>query len=123
MPRRRLRSLALACLFTAVGGAAAHAHAFLDHAQPAVGSTLAVPPTQVRIWFTEALETAFSTITVTDAQGRSVGQGQAAVDAKDPTLLEIGLSPLPVGTYRVQWRVISVDTHPTEGDFTFTVQP
>jgi methionine-rich copper-binding protein CopC len=123
MPRRRVMSVAFACLFTAAGGAAAHAHAFLDHSEPAVGSTLVVPPTQVRIWFTEALEPAFSTITVTDAAGRSVGQGQAAVDGKDPMLLQIGLPSLPAGTYRVQWRVISVDTHPTEGDFTFTVKP
>jgi len=120
---RHIMIATIALGFTIGGGAAARAHAFLKHAQPAVGSTLAAPPTQVRIWFTEALEPAFSTITVTNAQGQPVEQGRAAVDAKDPTLLEVGLAALPPGTYRVKWRVISVDTHPTEGDFTFTVRP
>ena len=77
----------------------------------------------MRIWFTEALEPAFSTITVTDAQGREVEDGKAKVDAGNPMLLEVGLKPLAPGTYTVKWRVISVDTHPTEGDFTFTVKP
>jgi hypothetical protein len=31
--------------------------------------------------------------------------------------------PLTPGTYRVSWRVVSVDTHPTEGNFTFTIKP
>jgi copper resistance protein C len=104
-------------------GGVAHAHAFLDHAQPAVGSTLAVAPAVVRIWYTEALEPAFSTIAVTDAQGKAMGRGKATVDPKNPQLLELNLAPLPPGTYTVAWRVVSVDTHPTQGHFEFTVKP
>ncbi len=53
----------------------AHAHAFLDHAEPRVGSTLAQPPSQVKIWFTEELEGAFSKIQVFDAAaGRLTGR-------------------------------------------------
>jgi len=33
----------------------------------------------------------------------------------------VSLPPLPNGTYRVFWRVLSVDTHATEGDYTFEV--
>jgi copper resistance protein C len=105
------------------GIAPAWAHAFLDHSDPAVGSTIAVAPQAVRIWFTEALEPAFSTIAVTDAAGRSVARGKAAVDGKNPMLLAVGLMKIGPGTYRVRWRVVSVDTHPTEGNFTFTVKP
>jgi methionine-rich copper-binding protein CopC len=36
-------------------------------------------------------------------------------------VLHVGLKPLPPGTYRVHWRVLSVDTHTTEGSFTFQV--
>ena len=36
-------------------------------------------------------------------------------------LLQVPLKPLRPGTYRVKWRVLSVDTHVTEGDFTFRV--
>jgi copper resistance protein C len=102
-------------------GAPALAHAFLDHSQPAVGSTLAAPPAQVRIWFTEALEPAFSTIAVTDAQGHEMGQGKAKVDTADHQLLVLDLVPLAPGTYHVVWRVVSVDSHPTNGRFDFTV--
>ncbi|HWW93893.1 MAG TPA: copper resistance protein CopC [Vicinamibacteria bacterium] len=35
--------------------------------------------------------------------------------------LQVSLNPLGPGTYRVKWRVLSVDTHVTEGDFTFRV--
>jgi copper resistance protein C len=120
---RLVKPILLAGMVCVAGSSMAQAHAFLDHAVPGVGSTLDVPPTQVRIWFTEALERAFSTIKVTDASGREVDQGKATVDVKDPMVLEIGLSPLSPGTYRVAWRVVSVDTHPTEGNFTFTVRP
>ena len=35
--------------------------------------------------------------------------------------MHIGLKPLNAGTYKVHWHAVSVDTHTTEGDFTFTV--
>lgn len=120
---RTICRAAVVVLLIVLGGSAAHAHAFLDRAEPGVGSTLAAAPAQIRIWFTEALEPAFSTIAVTDSQGHAVAKGKAKIDAADPMLLEVELMPLAPGTYTVKWRVISVDTHPTEGDFTFTVKP
>ncbi len=111
--------LAAALVF---GGASARAHAFPDHSEPAVGSTVATAPAQVRIWFTEALEPAFSTIDVTDAQGHAMGKGKAKVDPSDPKLLVLDVTKLPPGAYRVTWHVVSIDTHRTEGDFTFTVK-
>ena len=116
-------ALILAAGLAVIAAQPAAAHAHLDRAEPGVGATLAAAPAQVRIWFTEALEPAFSTITVTDATGGDVGQGKATVDAGNAKLLELGLKTLPPGTYRVKWRVIAVDTHQTEGDYTFTVKP
>lgn len=115
--RTRLLALAL-LLFTA---APAFAHAFLDHSSPAVGSTVPASPPTLKLWFTQELEPAFSTVAVTDASGADVEAGAAAVDAKDASLLEVPLKKLPAGTYTVKWRVISVDTHPTDGSFTFSV--
>ena len=106
-----------------LGTPAALAHAFLDRAQPAVGSAVHQSPAEVRIWFTEAVEAAFSTIAVLDAQGHHVEDGKAKVDPSDPHLLDVGLKALGPGKYKVVWKVISVDTHRTEGDFTFTVGP
>ena len=99
------------------------AHAHLDHASPAIGSTVAQPPNEVSLWFTEALEAKFSTIEVRDAQGRPVQAGPATLARSNTAQLRVPLKVLPPGTYKVIWRVLSVDTHRTEGDFTFRVGP
>ena len=78
-------------------------------------------PSQVRAWFTEALEPAFSTLEVVNDKGERVDRGPAQVDASSRALLQVPLKPLGPGAYRVKWRVLSVDTHVTEGDFTFRV--
>jgi copper resistance protein C len=97
------------------------AHAFLDHSLPPVGSSLPTAPTSVTIWFTQQLEPAFSTVEVTDQSGNRVDAADAQVDATDPSILRATLKPLPAGTYKVAWRVVSVDTHPTDGSFYFRV--
>jgi len=117
-PRNAACAVLCAALFAA-GPAAAHA--FLDHARPAVGSSLPAAPPEVRLWFSQELEPAFSTLTVIDAAGHRVDNGDSAVDAKDPSELRATLQKLPPGTYTIRWRVVSVDTHPTQGDFTFEV--
>jgi methionine-rich copper-binding protein CopC len=105
----------------ALGAPTVHANAFLDHASPAVGSSLPSAPAAVTMWFTQQLEPAFSTATVTDKAGNPVGTGPAQVDSKDPTELQVPLKKLPPGTYTVAWHALSVDTHTTTGHFTFTV--
>ena len=102
---------------------AALAHAHLDHASPAIGSTVAQPPTEVSLWFTEALEAKFSTIEVRDAQGRPVQAGPATLARGNTAQLRVPLKALPPGTYKVFWRVLSVDTHRAQGKFTFRVGP
>jgi hypothetical protein len=118
-----MRKLALVLLVPALlrGAPVADAHAFLDHASPAVGSTLPQSPATVSIWFTQELEPAFSTLEVTDQSGNRVDDNDAHVDAGDATLLRASLKPLPPGAYKVAWRVVSVDTHPTDGTFSFHV--
>jgi copper resistance protein C len=118
--RRIAVALALLGIVSLVGSAA-RAHAFLDRANPAVGGSVPTSPAAVELWFTQELEPAFSTATVTDKSGNRVDTGGAKVDPKDPTELRVPLKSLPPGTYKVSWRVVSVDTHPTEGDFTFEV--
>ena len=75
------------------------------------------------LWFTQELEAAFSTVRVTDKDGKEVDRQDKRVDASDRSVMHVSLPPLPPGKYRVQWRVLSVDTHVTEGDYTFTVAP
>lgn len=114
---------ALLLLVTALlAPAAVRAHAFLDHADPAVGSTVPAAPSVVHIWFTQELEPAFSWIKVTDKSGASVSDGQSFVDPGNNQEMDLKLKSLPAGTYTVQWHALSVDTHTTQGDFTFDVK-
>ena len=53
--------------------------------------------------------------------GRRVDGGDARIDAADKTVLHASLKPLAPGTYSVQWRVVSVDSHATESSFDFRV--
>ena len=92
----------------------------LDHASPAVGSTVSVAPKSVLLTFTEKLEPAFSTVEVRNAQGASVQAGKARRPS-DRTRLRVALKPLSPGTYKVIWHALSVDTHRTQGDFSFSV--
>jgi methionine-rich copper-binding protein CopC len=114
--------MTLAVGVVALGAAAGvQAHAFLDHASPAVGSSVSAPPPLVTLWFTQDLEPAFSSVTVTNEAGQRVDLGNARILPGSPAEMQIGLKPLPPGTYLVSWHVVSVDTHPTEGTFTFEV--
>jgi len=105
-------------LSLSLAATAASAHAFLDHASPLVGSTVRTPPREVSLTFTQSLEPAFSGIAVFDSGGARVDQGKAQISANT---MRIQLKALGPGSYRVRWRALSVDTHTTEGDFTFYV--
>jgi methionine-rich copper-binding protein CopC len=97
-------------------------HAFPDHSNPKVGDTLTASPVGVYIWFDGDLEPTFSSIMVHDASGRMVNQLNSRVNASNTRLLEVGLPPLPAGTYHVMWQVVSRDGHRTSGDFKFTIK-
>jgi methionine-rich copper-binding protein CopC len=115
-----LASTALVIIATSflLGIAGASAHAHLASAQPRAGSILSTAPHEVSLSFTEGLEQAFSTVEVTDATGARVDQGEAEIKG---STMRVGLKELPAGTYKVNWRALSVDTHKTEGTFSFRV--
>ncbi|HKN18507.1 MAG TPA: copper resistance CopC family protein [Dissulfurispiraceae bacterium] len=97
-------------------------HAFPDHSDPKVGSTVLGSPAVVRIWFDSDLEPAFSTMMVHSANNEMVDKRDSRVDPADPKLLEVSVPHLPAGSYRVIWNVVARDGHRTTGDFTFTVK-
>lgn len=119
----RSNAVVLGCAILAlVPDTAARAHAFLRNAVPAVGSTIRQAPADVTLAFSESVEPAFSTITVTDAQGVRVDRGVLRRGVDD-NRLAIGLTPLPPGRYVVDWHALSTDTHRTQGRFSFTIVP
>jgi methionine-rich copper-binding protein CopC len=115
----RILSVAAATLLAAFANTAAQAHAFLDHAEPRVGSTVPAAPRELALFFTQNLEPAFSSVEVSDAHGERVDLGKPKISA---STMRVGLKQLPPGTYRVRWQVLSVDTHTSEGNFTFHVK-
>ena len=116
MQRSTLAGMIPLLLVLATGQASAHA--MLDHAEPRVGNKVATAPRQVTLWFTQKLEPAFSAITVTNAAGQRVDTGKTRVSGSQ---MSVSLRAGGTGTYHVNWHVLSVDTHTTEGNFTFQV--
>ena len=97
----------------------ADAHAFLDHAEPKVGSTTHESPPQVTVWMTEGLEPTFSKLQVFDAKGTQVDNKDSKVNG---STMIVSLPKLAPGKYRISWQAIAVDTHRTSGTFDFTIQ-
>lgn len=117
----RIATLVAAAVLGLLPATAALAHAHLEKAVPGVGATVSAGPSEIRLVFSEAVEPRFSTILVTRADGSAVASG-AAADGADPRALVLKLGqPLPAGAYKVQWKIVSVDTHKTEGSFGFKV--
>ena len=108
-------------LFVPISSTRLEAHAFLKRAEPAVGSTVQISPGEVRIWFSEKIEPAFSTMQIFDLSGKEVDKRDVHSDRSNQALLRVSVPPLSPGTYKVVWRVVSVDTHGTKGSFTFRV--
>jgi methionine-rich copper-binding protein CopC len=130
VPRGRRRALAALRLLPAplllaplLLASPALAHAMLHAASPAAGSTVKTPPAEVALTFSEELEPRFSTVQVLDAAGKQVDKADLHVVGGDATHVAIGLNPIGAGTYKVIWHAVSVDTHRTQGSFTFTVAP
>jgi copper resistance protein C len=115
---RRILIITAACLF----GHAAWAHAFLERASPAVGSEVSGSPPALTLTYSEPVEPLFSNIEVKNASGAAVNETKTT-SGNGGRVLVTALKPLPPGVYSVSWHVTSVDTHKTEGHFTFTVKP
>ena len=122
--RRRLLAAALfaVCLVLLFPGISL-AHAILLRSDPARDAVLPVAPDQVRMWFSEELNSALSTAVVVNGANARVDMGDAHVSLSDPTEMDISLKPnLPPAAYVVVWRTDSTDDgHVLSGSFLFTV--
>jgi copper resistance protein C len=101
--------------------AAAFAHAHLISATPPVNSMVPTAPSEVAINYTEGVEPMFSKIEVQDSAGARVDSGTVHTAPDDNKRLIVGVKPLQPGAYTVVWHATAVDTHKTQGTFTFTV--
>jgi copper transport protein len=120
---RRLLCLLVLVAGTLVVPAAAFAHAALLHTVPDASETVNVPPKQVELTFSEAVEPRFAVVSVTDAVAHQETTGPPERSPTNADTLVVPLKHLPEGWYLVYWRAISVDGHPVRGAFTFAVGP
>ena len=105
-----------------LGSTAAFAHSHMKSSSPSAGSTLSEAPSQVVLHLSEAVESKFSKIEVTDDSGARVDDGAVATDSDNQTL-KVALKPaLKPGKYHVKWGATAVDTHKSSGRFDFTVK-
>lgn len=120
---KRFSSLIIATgIASLLTGTQAFAHAFLNHAEPGVGTTVSGSPSELKLTFTEDVVAAFSGVRVATAGGAAVPTGKAVVGPGDTLHVRLA-RPLKPGTYVVSWHVVSVDTHHTQGTYRFTVAP
>jgi methionine-rich copper-binding protein CopC len=97
-------------------------HAYLVKSSPARRAVLPNPPTRVVLWFNERLEAQFSQLSLWNAEGQQVDGGDVQVGPDDSKRLSVGLPTLPAGNYTVKYRVLSVDGHIVEAEYSFTIR-
>jgi copper transport protein len=107
---------------TAAAATPASAHAQLKSTTPDQSSVLPASPGRVVLHFDEAVESDFGSIRVYGPDGRRADDGGTHHPPGQPAAVEVGLpSQLADGTYTVVWRVVSDDSHPVQGTFSFSV--
>jgi copper transport protein len=121
MGHRRFRVLVVvaAGVFALWPASPASAHALLMHTTPAAGDILQTPPAQVSMRFSEPVRPVGGQVQALGPDGSRVDTGPPETTGTNLVLrLRTGL---PNGTYRVSYRIVSVDGHPVSGGFTFSV--
>ena len=106
-------------LFFAVPSAFAHARPKIMLPTP---DSVGPSPAMVSITFSEAVEPKFSSINVTDEQGKKFNTASSMPAADDPKTLTLALPVLPPGGYLVHWVSLAADGHRLEGEYKFTVK-
>jgi copper resistance protein C len=99
----------------------ASAHAMLQQASPSVGGSVGSSPSAIELHFSEGVEARYSQVSVS-GPGGAVPVSRPANGGGKSTLVVKPGQPLKPGRYRVNWSVLSVDTHRTQGSFSFNVQ-
>lgn len=121
---RRTFLAASFALLLAATATEARAHAHLEKAVPPAGGTVATSPGEIRLTFSEGVEPALSGIVLTDAGGKRIATGKPTVGPDNEAELVVPLpQPLAPSVYKLAWHAVSVDSHKTQGTFSFTVKP
>ena len=99
---------------------AALAHSFPEKETPSAGQRVATPPAEVVIKFDAPIEKLFAKLEVAGADGKNEAVGAPQI-SDDGVNLSVKVGALKPGDYTVKWAVVGIDTHHTQGSYTFTV--
>ncbi len=116
--KKVFNTAALLALMASASAAFAHAH--LESSTPAAGSTVASAD-ELRLVFTEGVEQAFTKVVISHDQTPVAVSSLKTEPGNQKVLIVTPAHPLPAGTYQVKWNAVSVDTHKSAGDYSFTV--
>ena len=98
----------------------ASAHSFPESQTPSAGQKLASAPAEVTINFDAPIEKLFAKLEVTGADGRDEAAGAPQI-SDDGRHMSVKVGSLKPGDYTVKWAVVGIDTHHTEGSYTFSI--
>jgi methionine-rich copper-binding protein CopC len=119
---RIIRTTLAALVALVASMSAVLAHAILVASTVADGGTIASTEREIRLTFSEAVEPRFSSFKVEAATGSDAAVSVVFDDKDRKEVMLILQQPLPAGSYRVRWKVVTADTHQTEGRFVFAIR-
>src|SRR5207253_298945 len=99
---------------------AASAHSFPESQTPSAGQKVSSPPAEVTINFDAPIEKLFAKLEVTGADGKNEAAGPPQI-SDDGRRMSVRVASLKPGDYMVKWAVVGIDTHHTEGSYTFSI--
>lgn len=121
--RRMYQLVAVAALgLTALAAGPAAVHTHLERSEPGADSTVAVAPTEIKLWFSGPVQVRVTTVRLTGADSAAVALSAARMGTgtKAPVILDV-LGTVAPGRYTVAWRTMSRDGHAVSGTFAFTL--
>jgi copper transport protein len=119
--RRLIAGTAAALAIVLAGAAPASAHAQLERTDPTDGNVLEAAPNQVAAQFDESVGVSPDSLRVFSPKGERVDDGSTQHGVSGSVITTNLRSNLPEGTYTVAWHVVSADSHPVAGAFTFSI--
>lgn len=96
------------------------AHAHLKSAMPAADATVSAPA-ELSLVFSEGVEQSFTKVDLSKDGQAVLIKNIATQDPDKKTLIVTPAAPLTPGQYTVKWHAVSVDSHNTEGTYSFKV--
>jgi methionine-rich copper-binding protein CopC len=120
MTSKPIRSFIFALALATSAAPVAWAHSFPEEQHPSAGETLSAPPSEIRIKFDAPIEKLFAKLQVVDSGGKDHAVGPPDISSDGVELTE-KIEALKPGEYTVRWAVVCVDTHHTEGSYSFTI--